>query len=454
MEKFRSTPEGVTEEAISRSSRVLPTMKHTGWRKPTPGLGIAEQHAQAGEGLSVPKNKALSAVKRVAAHLGLKPSDMMLLDTFGAFTKPQDWEQGRRPIVWASNAYLMEQTGFSLSALKRHARRLVEVGLIAFRDSPNGKRWGHRDDQGYIIEAYGYDLSPLAARAEEFEHLFAQIQDDRQFCQRTKRQITIARRIIRAKVDQALESALHGPWRELSASFEALLSRLPRTNATPERLLDMLEWLSELKERVEQAFLAAFRREDEVVENTPQTQGQPPNETQYMNPKGSVNDPHILDTNQLNPVSSNTLETRKAARAAPETPPPDPVESKDINWSTFGKKGHSSEIEIATVMQSCPNFAEMARDLGGFVEDWEQLHRIAGQIRPMVGISEDAWAIAQQRLGPQIAAAALALIFDKFNAGEVASPGGYLRGMVEKSGAGELHLDRSFYGRLKEVRAA
>ena len=429
-------------------------MKHTGWRKPTPGLGIAEQHAKAGEGLSIPKNKALLAVKRVAAHLGLKPSDMMLLDTFGAFTKPQDWEQGRRPIVWASNAYLMEQTGFSLSTLRRHARRLVDAGLIAFRDSSNGKRWGHRDDQGYIIEAYGYDLSPLAARAEEFQHLFAQIQDDRQFCQRTKRQITITRRIIRAKVDQALENALHGPWRELSAAFEALLSKLPRGNATPERLLDMLEWLSELKDSVENAFQAALIHGDEVVENTAQTQGQVSNETQYMDPKGVTADPHILDTNQLNPVSSNTLDKRNAARAAQEMPTPDPVGSKDINWSTFGKKGRGAEIDIATVMQSCPSFAEIARDLGGYVTDWEQLHRLAGQIRPMVGISEDAWGVAQQRLGPQMAAAALALIFDKFNAGEVASPGGYLRGMVEKAGAGELHLDRSFYGRLNEIRAA
>ena len=67
---------------------------------------------------------------------------------------------------------------------------------------------------------------------------------------------------------------------------------------------------------------------------------------------------------------------------------------------------------------------------------------------------ETAWNIAQERLGPQIAAAAIALIYDKFNAGEVASPGGYLRGMVEKAGAGELHLDRSFYGRLNEVRVA
>ncbi|GGB26922.1 hypothetical protein GCM10011324_40870 [Allosediminivita pacifica] len=107
-------------------------MKHTGWRKPTPGLGIAEQLAQAGERAAVPKSRAFVAVKRVGAYLGLKAGDMMLLDTLGAFTQAQDWEERQRPIVWASNAYLMEQTGFSLSALKRHARRLAEAGVISF----------------------------------------------------------------------------------------------------------------------------------------------------------------------------------------------------------------------------------------------------------------------------------------------------------------------------------
>jgi replication initiation protein RepC len=90
----------------------------------------------------------------------------------------------------------------------------------------------------------------------------------------------------------------------------------------------------------------------------------------------------------------------------------------------------------------------MARDLGGYIENWSEMHRVAGQVRPMVGVSEHAWAVAQEQLGPQAAAAAMALIFEKFSDGEVASPGGYLRGMVEKAGAGELHLERSFYGRL------
>ncbi|MDG1067860.1 MAG: plasmid replication protein RepC, partial [Sulfitobacter sp.] len=194
-------------------------MKHTGWRKPTPGLGVAEQLAQAGERVAVPKTQAFVAVKRVGAHIGLKAGDMMLLDTLGAFTQAQDWEEGRRPIVWASNAYLIEQTGFSLSALKRHARRLAEIGVISFKDSPNGKRWGRRDADGVIIEAYGFDLSPLSARVEEFEQLQAELQVEREICQRLKRQITVARRMIRARIEAALSGALRGPWAHLGSLF-------------------------------------------------------------------------------------------------------------------------------------------------------------------------------------------------------------------------------------------
>ena len=183
---------------------------------------------------------------------------MLLLDMFGAFTKLQDWEEGRQPIVWASNAYLMEQTGFSLSALKRHARRLVEAGLIAFKDSPNGKRWGHRGEDGYIIEAYGYDLAPLAARAEEFEQLFGHLQAERQLCLRAKRQITIKRRTIRAKIEIAVMRALQGPWNELYTAFEALLERLPRRNETSDRLFDILDWFSALLELVEKGRVASI----------------------------------------------------------------------------------------------------------------------------------------------------------------------------------------------------
>ncbi|WP_264187701.1 plasmid replication protein RepC [Salipiger thiooxidans] len=419
----------------------------SGWRKATAGLATAEQFAQAGEQAAVPKTQAFVALKRVGAHIGLKAGDLLLLDTLGAFTQSQDWEEGQRPIVWASNAYLMAQTGFSLSALKRHARRLAEIGVISFKDSPNGKRWGHRDEDGIIVEAYGFDLSPLSARAEEFEQLHVEIQAERALCQRLKRQITVSRRMIRARIEAAVSGALRGPWTQLTTQFEELLGQLPRRHTASETLERLMDWFRELQERVEAAYLKAVRAE-EVVENTPKTIEQVSGKTQEMNPREVISGPHIPITTKLNPVTSNSSEKEEAGDVAPNAPPEERVDRELEDWVAEVRKKRGAALDLPTVMQACPEFASWARNVGGYLKDWGDLHRVAGQLRPMIGVSEHAWNLAQDRLGPQIATAALVLTFDKHARGEVASPGGYLRGMIEKAGAGELHLERSFYGRL------
>ena len=96
----------------------------------------------------------------------------------------------------------------------------------------------------------------------------------------------------------------------------------------------------------------------------------------------------------------------------------------DISWSTHTNK-RGSEVDIPMLMASCPHFAEMARGLQGYLKSWNDVHRAAAQLRPMAGISEDAWNVAQKVMGPGVAAAAIALIFDKHTDGEVKSPGGY-----------------------------
>ncbi len=71
----------------------------------------------------------------------------------------------------------------------------------------------------------------------------------------------------------------------------------------------------------------------------------------------------------------------------------------------------------------------------------------------MIGIPQKSWDTAQAYMGPQAAAIAVALVFEKHTSGEVKSPAGYLRGMIAKSRVGELHLERSCYGRLKALAA-
>ena len=436
-------------------------MTQNGWRKPTPGLLQAEQHARAGEQLSIPKSQAIVAAKKIAAAIGLKAQDLLLLDTFGALTQSQDWEQGRRPIVWVSNNFLLEQTGFSLPTLRRHIRRLCEAGVISMKDSPNGKRWGKRDDEGYITEAYGFDLAPLAARTAEFEALYAHLQEERQFSASLRNTITVTRRLIRAKIEKALESSLRGPWSDLREEFAMMIAELPGRSVATERLLNYVDTIKALKERVEAAFEAAF---DWPEESDAQSSTQEPSKvsnvvpfSKNLTPTSLENDTHILTTNDLNSVNSNRFEEKHAAGTPPDNQPPVQVDSpeEDLDrdsWTTQGRKGRTTEVELSTVMVACPEFATMARAmLDGYVKNWDELHRAAGMLRPSLGISEHAWNVSQKNLGPYVAAAAMALIYEKIEAGEVASAGGYLRGMVEKALQGDLHLERSFYGRLSGV---
>ena len=437
-------------------------MKHNGWRKPTPGLVKAEELAQAGERLSIPKTQAIVAMKKVAAAIGLKAPDMLLLDTLSAVTQPQDWEQGRRPIVWASNAFLEEQTGLALRCLQRHVRRLCEAGIISMKDSPNGKRWGKRDDEGVIVEAYGFDLSPLAARTAEFEALHAHNLEERQFCKSLRNTITISRRVIRAKIEKALESDLRGPWRELQVEYNHMIERLPKRSEGTDKLLNLVDWFKALREKVEEAFTDAFDwpEDSDAKSNSQQLQTSTNVVSFYdnMTPTDDSHVTHIQTTNKPNSVNSNRFEEKHAASSEPEKPPTVAVEGTkadldSIQWSSHGTKAKSTEVELTTVMAACPEFASVAHGLLGFVRTWDDLHRAAGMVRPMVGISEDAWNVAQQKLGPLVAAAAMSLIYEKSATGEVASAGGYLRGIVTKALEGELHLERSFYGRLNGTSA-
>lgn len=167
-----------------------------------------------------------------------------------------------------------------------------------------------------------------------------------------------------------------------------------------------------------------------------------------MNPKEVISEPHILTTNQPNFVICKSSKEESVESVVPNAPPEEHVDIELEEWVAETRKKRGAALDLPTVMQACPEFATWARSLGGYLKDWGYLHRVVGQLRPMIGVSEHVWNLAQERLGSQTATAALVLVFDKHCAGEVASPGGYLRAMVEKAWAGELHLERSFYGRL------
>ncbi|MDY6859931.1 MAG: replication initiation protein RepC, partial [Pseudomonadota bacterium] len=250
--------------------------------------------------------------------------------------------------------------------------------------------------------------------------------------------------------DLALEAlaqlALHGPWAQFMGLFNELLGRLPRRHQDSEQLARLLSWFKDLQQRVEAAYLRATGAV-KPVENSADNAAETPGNTQETTPREVISEPHIPTTNQLDLVTSNTPKSGKPAATVPNALAKEPV-GRDLETLVAETRKKRAVLDLPTILQACPEFASWARNMGGFVRDWGDLHRVAGQLSPMIGISALAWNITQDRMGKQLATAAFALVFEKHSAGEVASPGGYLRGMVEKAGAGDLHLERSFYGRL------
>ena len=287
-------------------------MKHNGWRKPTPGLVVAEQHAQVGEQLYT-QNTGSRCVEEGRSCDRAQGARYVASRHAGRDHPAQDWEQGRRPIVWSSNAFWKSRQVSHYRRSARHVRRLCELGVIAMKDSPNGKRWASATEDGFIVQAYGFDLGPLAARAQEFEMLHAQLHEERQFCASLRNTITVTRRIIRAKIDKAQESGLRGPWRELRDEFALMLQSLPKRLQGPKNcstcstgsgarrksragLCDAFDWPNESD------LQQAFKRPAEDTHSVPNSIN--------MKPTDVSNDTHILTTKQLHPVKSTALKIK------------------------------------------------------------------------------------------------------------------------------------------------
>lgn len=430
-------------------------MTQSGWRKPTPGLCKANGLAEDGAQLAVPRNQAMLALRRVAHVIGLKPGDLMLLETLAVFTKPGDWEKGARPIVWPSNDYLIESTGYSLSAVKRHLRRLSEAGLIAYRDSSNGKRWGHRDKDGKIIEAYGFDLSPLAARTGEFEALHASLQAERNRVKDLRRGITILRRTVAALLDSDAVGRADAVWHGIGQRYDALLATLRQGARDTAALSRLHQSFKLLRDEAESALRETAEVSADVAPEPVEATRNPVN----MNPTGAVSAPHIRITNDIQPVNRNGME--HATEAPVDSKPP----AEGVRANAAGAASGLSmvepqsarapgELSIRSILYACPAFADMAHGIAGHINSWRDLVAVADRIRPIIGISEDAWALAQRAMSREEAAAALALITDKYSDGVVSSPGGYLRGLALKAKSGELHLARSVFGRFQERQGA
>jgi replication initiation protein RepC len=384
--------------------------------------------AERFEGLpdSVSKGQALAAFKQAARPLGLSPRLRDAIDVLFAFSQPQDWQPGTRPIVWPSNRKLETTLGLGRRQVQNVLNTLIRAQLITPVDSPTGRRWGQRDARtGRIVEAYGFDLSPVALRHAEFVALAARAAAEERERAGLRRRLTIARKAIQQIAETAIEHQLTDRnWRYWLAEALTLVLTI-RNGLSLEGLQTVVVELEQRRTDGEKALRAAF-------------------DSRQNAPAGAIGCTPITTTSQPKADNSATgnIDSEKSRSGRGDLPTsPDPVSSE-----------HSQQLVSAIT----PKFVltvspELKPYLFTTSPSWADVVEAADGLRQQLGISRPAWIDACQALGRYQAAAAIAVIAAKGEA--IRSPGGYLRGMTDRARDGELHLSNSLWGLARRERS-
>src|SRR4051794_23508891 len=303
-------------------------------------------------------------------------------------------------VVFPSNRELSVRAhGPAPATLRRALAHLVDTGLVIRRDSPNGKRYARRGEGGSIKQAFGFDLTPLVARAAEFERLAGEVRAEMRARHLLREEISLHRRDIAKTIATAIEEHLPGPWTDVAERFRQLGGMPPRSAAC-----EVLEGLA--------CDLRALRLDvDKCLAESTKTEESSANESQ-------------IETHHQN---SNTDPIPESEPGFQES------QGRSAAGEPEAKRSPQQPFPLSMVLQACPDFAMFARH---GIASWRDVVSVAETVRGAFGISPSAWAEATDVMGAEEACVALAAIVQR--SAMIKSPGGYLRNLTEKARAGKF----------------
>ena len=362
------------------------------------------------EDASADKWKLFRAVCEAKSMLGATDRALAVLSALLSFFPDSELTGQGSLIVFPSNQQLsLRAHGMAPATLRRHLAVLVECGLIVRRDSPNGKRFARRGQGEEIGQAFGFDLSPLLARAADFERLAEEVRAERRVLHLVRERLTLYRRDIAKMIAFGLEEAIEADWEALHGAFRAIVMRIPRTATRQE--LEPLE--AELK-----SLRSAIRN---ILETYVKAENPDANESQ--------NERHKHDSN---PDSIFDFEPRSGGeQGATAEPKPQPAEQPE----RVGDRKAPTGYPLGLVLRACPDIADYAR---AGISGWDDLVETANLVRAALGVSPDAWFQARKVMGDTDAAIVVAAILQRGEA--ISSAGGYLRALTDKARAGQFSI--------------
>jgi len=144
---------------------------------------------------AVTRKALVKAVRDAVRALGLDRSERQLIEFLAVCFGEQQFTHGL--LCWPSNARIEKRTGMSERTIRRAIGKLRDRGLVVMRDSANGKRFPITNEQGEIVDARGFDLAPLHARASEFAERVRALDLEDRLRRQLRDDLTAARNAVR-----------------------------------------------------------------------------------------------------------------------------------------------------------------------------------------------------------------------------------------------------------------
>jgi replication initiation protein RepC len=326
-------------------------------------------------------------------------------------------------VVFPSNRELsIRAHGMAPATLRRHLASLVEAGLIIRRDSPNGKRFARRGQGGEIEDAFGFDLTPLVARASEIENLAEEVRAENRAIALLRERITLARRDIVKMIATGMEEGIPGDWDGLHRRYLTLSGRYARNllRSDLEALAgDLLAFASEIRKLLETHV---------NLQKTSGNESQSERHIQNQITKLSDLEPRLHE-GRAGPPGPNTEDASLATKRDGES-------SGSSLESASPRMTSPRAYPLGMALEACPDILDYAK--GREISSWRDFQTAAATVRSALGVSPDAWAQAVEVLGEHDASIVIAAILQRGE--DIRSAGGYLRVLTAKARAGEFSI--------------
>ncbi|TYC52415.1 replication protein C, partial [Rhodobacterales bacterium] len=345
-----------------------------------------------------------------------------------------DFNAGRRPVVAISNQRLADYTRKTTRTVTRCLKKLVEAGILAYRDSPTGRRFVYRGSGGVAEQAYGLDFTPACFNLEAFKQQADTFQRRLKAEQEAKRTIT---RCSRAVVDMVTA---------FGSEFETFLKRIEAVR----------EWTEagvfDRAGRIEQIYLDAVAAQQALNEEQMSCAGDigviPLSITTHPDFERSNDERTCSNEQDTEFPSDNGSAVEMALEKEPcggrtetQRPKRQADRAREADQGGNGLDG----VSIGLIQAAC---SHLQAETGYSFGNWQALCGASDQLRILIGLSEAGYQLAVERQGRYLAAACLAVVAEKAlrDPQQISSPGGYFRAMIDRAGEGKLHLHKSLHG--------